>query len=113
MVNIYDTANQLAQEIKQTNEFQELKAAIEALKQDPEAYACYQKIREIQKKMQAANLSGEDVNSEDLEKAASLANEASNYAALSNLMSIESRLNTMFDDLSKILFEPMQELYRF
>ena len=32
MVNIYDTANQMEQDLKQTQQYQELKAAYEALK---------------------------------------------------------------------------------
>ncbi len=33
MVNIYDTANQMEQDLKQTQQYQELKAAYEALKE--------------------------------------------------------------------------------
>ena len=40
MVNIYDTANQMEQDLKQTQQYQELKAAYEALKADEKAYAC-------------------------------------------------------------------------
>lgn len=48
MVNIYDTANQMEQDLKQTQQYQELKAAYEALKADEKAYACFKELQDLQ-----------------------------------------------------------------
>ena len=48
MVNIYDTANQMEQDLKQTQQYQELKAAYEALKADGKAYACFKELQDLQ-----------------------------------------------------------------
>ena len=39
MINIYDTANQMEQDLRKTDEYQALKAAYQDLKADEKAYA--------------------------------------------------------------------------
>ena len=47
MINIYDTANQMEQDLRKTSQYQELQTAYEALKADETAFKCF---NEIQKK---------------------------------------------------------------
>lgn len=111
MINIYDTANQLEQDLRQTKEYQDLKVAMEHLKDEPQAYECYQKVRNIQEKFQQKQLSGEEISKEDLEEMRQLAQDAENYSALADLMMKEQALNTLFEDINKIIFQPVRELY--
>ena len=87
MVNIYDTANQMEQDLKQTQQYQELKAAYEALKADEKAYACFKELQEAGAK-------------------------AKDFETLQTLMLKEQALSMLMDEVSKIIFQPVQELYQ-
>ena len=45
MINIYDTANQMEQDLRKTSQYQELQTAYEALKADETAFKCLDKSR--------------------------------------------------------------------
>ena len=86
MINIYDTANQMEQDLRKTSQYQELQTAYEALKADETAFKCFNEIH--------------------------LGKEADGYETLQTLMQKEQSLSMMMDELSKIIFRPIQELYK-
>ena len=51
VVNIYDTANEMERQMRETQEFQALKEAFAELKKDEDAFGTFQKFQE--KQMQA------------------------------------------------------------
>ena len=46
MANIYDTANQLEREIRESQQFGDLKASFERLKENQEAHALFQEFQQ-------------------------------------------------------------------
>lgn len=48
MINIYDTANQMEQDLRKTSQYQELQTAYEALKADETAFKCFNEIHSLQ-----------------------------------------------------------------
>lgn len=51
MINIYDTANQMEQDLRKTSH-QELQTAYEALKADETAFKCFNEIHSLQEELQ-------------------------------------------------------------
>ena len=103
MINIYDTANQMEQDLRKTSQYQELQTAYEALKADETAFKCFNEIH---------SLSGQKPTEDDFKKLQDLGKEADGYETLQTLMQKEQSLSMMMDELSKIIFRPIQELYK-
>ena len=96
MINIYDTANQMEQDLRKTSQYQELQTAYEALKADETAFKCFNEIHSLQEELQKKQMSGQKPTEDDLQ----------------TLMQKEQSLSMMMDELSKIIFRPIQELYK-
>ena len=112
VINIYDSANKLEQDLRQTQEYLDLTAAMAKLKAEPEAYDCFKRVQDAQKNLQAKQMQG-DLSDEDVDKIKALAEEAQGYDSLSDLMQKEQALNAVFEEVNKIIFKPVSELYNF
>lgn len=111
MVNIYDTANQMEQDLKQTQQYQELKAAYEALKADEKAYACFKALQDLQGQLQQKQMQG-NITEEDFKELQEAGAKAKDFETLQTLMLKEQALSMLMDEVSKIIFQPVQELYQ-
>ena len=52
MANIYDTANQLERELRESEQFQDLKASFDRLKENQEAYSLFKEFQGLQQALQ-------------------------------------------------------------
>lgn len=111
MVNIYDTANQMEQDLKQTQQYQELKAVYEALKADGKAYACFKELQDLQGQLQQKQMQG-NITEEDFKELQEAGAKAKDFETLQTLMLKEQALSMLMDEVSKIIFQPVQELYQ-
>lgn len=111
MVNIYDTANQMEQDLKQTQQYQELKAAYEALKADGKDYACFKELQDLQGQLQQKQMQG-NITEEDFKELQEAGAKAKDFETLQTLMLKEQALSMLMDEVSKIIFQPVQELYQ-
>lgn len=111
MVNIYDTANQLESDLKETQQYKDLQAAYEALKADEAAYACFKELQGLQEEMQHKQMQG-NITEEDFKKLQVAGEKAKDFETLQQLMLKEQALSMLMDELSQIIFQPVQELYR-
>ena len=66
MINIYDDINKLETTLRQTDEFANVKAAVESVKADAEALVLFQSFRKIQMSLQEKQMSGEEISGEEL-----------------------------------------------
>ncbi|GBG94487.1 hypothetical protein LFYK43_09460 [Ligilactobacillus salitolerans] len=112
MINIYDSANQLEQDLRQTQEYLDLSAAMAKLKAEPQAFDCFKRVQQAQKDLQTKQMQG-DLSDKDMEEIKKLADEAQNYDSLSDLMQKEQALNAVFEEINKIIFKPVSQLYDF
>ncbi|MGO4864672.1 YlbF family regulator [Ligilactobacillus ruminis] len=112
MINIYDTANQMERDLRKTSQYQELQTAYEALKADEKAFKCFNEIHSLQEELQKKQMSGQKPTEDDFKKLQDLCKEADGYETLQTLMQKEQALSMMMDELSKIIFRPIQELYK-
>ncbi|KRN88508.1 YlbF family regulator [Ligilactobacillus ceti] len=113
MVNIFDTANQLAKEIKETPEFKDLQTAYAELKADEKAFESFNKLREIQAYLQKCQMEGnlEAIKEEEVAEMQKLSQEVQQFEAVLNLMAKERTLSVLMDDVAKTIFTPVTDLY--
>ena len=112
MSNLYDTANQLERELRQSEEFAAVKVAFEAVQQSEEAKALFEEFRDMNAKFLQKQVNGEELTEEDSTCANDLYQKASSNEAIQTLMQAEQRLNTVMQDINRILTTSLQELYQ-
>ncbi|ETY74434.1 YlbF family regulator [Lactiplantibacillus fabifermentans] len=110
-VNIYDTANQLEQELRETKEFKELKAAYATMHENQSAFDLFKQFQEIQMQLSQKQMNGEELTDDEVSKAHDLADQVGNVDEIKALMGKERNLNQLMNDLNQIITKPVQELY--
>ena len=108
MSNIYDTANQLERDLRDLAEFKTVKASFEA---DETAKALFDEFRQVNIELQQKQYSGQEITEEDIQKAQELGQKVSENEYIKALMEAEQRLNTIMQDINRIITNPLQELY--
>lgn len=110
-VNIYDSVNQVANELPQTQEFMAVQNAFAALKSDAVAFDMYEEFTGLQSKLQNAQMSGEQPSEEDMKHLQELAQKMGNMDAITNLMKAEQSLNQLLNDINSIILKPINDIY--
>ncbi|MFB9770012.1 YlbF family regulator [Lactiplantibacillus modestisalitolerans] len=111
-VNIYDTANELEQQLRQTKEYRELKTAYDAMAANKTAYDLFKEFQEIQMQLSQKQMNGEDLTDDEVKHAHELADKVGNVDEIKALMGKERNLNQLMNELNKIITKPVQELYQ-
>lgn len=112
VVNIYDTANQMEEQMRETQEFKALQEAFETLKNDAEAFDTFKKFEKTQAQLQAKQMKNEKVSDDEVKQMQQLATAAASKDAIQSLMQKEQALDNMLQELNKTITGPIQELYR-
>ncbi|MEJ6348655.1 YlbF family regulator [Holzapfeliella sp. He02] len=110
-MNIYDTINQLAAELKETSEYKDLQASYEKLSQNEEAFKLFKEVNSIQKDLQAKQMSGQELTQEDMAKANELGQQMEKTEEIVDLMSKEQSMQQLFQDINSAVSKSMDELY--
>ena len=111
MSNIYDTANQLERDLRELQEFKTVKESFEAIYADETAKALFDEFRTVNIELQQKQFSGQEITEEDIQKAQELGQQVSENEHIKALMEAEQRLNTIMQDINRIITNPLQELY--
>ena len=111
MSNIYDTANQLERDLRELQEFKTVKESFEAIYADETARALFEEFRTVNVELQQKHFSGQEITEEDIQKAHELGQKVSENEHIKALMEAEQRLNTIMQDINRIITNPLQELY--
>ncbi|MDN6639453.1 MAG: YlbF family regulator [Tetragenococcus sp.] len=111
MANIYDTANQLEQEIRELEQFQDLSDSFAELKKDEKAYLLFKEFQNFQQELQQKMSQGEDMTDDDAQKAQDLAQKVQQEPLINDLMQKEQVFSTTVNELNKIIMTPLRELY--
>lgn len=112
MVNVYDTANELERQLRQTPEFQDLKAAFDALKLDQDASNLFGKFQHKQMTAQQKQMQGQQVTQDEMKEIQDLAKEVTAKPAIQHLMEKEQGVDKMIQQLNQIITGPIQDLYK-
>ncbi|QGG59729.1 YlbF family regulator [Loigolactobacillus bifermentans] len=111
MLAIQDTAEQLQQELRQTEEFMALQAAYGAMKQNELAFALFKNFQEMNFSLQQKQMQGQEISEDEIKKAQDLAEKIGNYPEVRTLMEKEQALSHLIDELNKTITGPVQGLY--
>ena len=110
-VNIYDSVNQVASDLPQTQQFVAVQNAFAALKQDQVAFSMYKEFSELQEVLRNAQLNGQQPKEEDVKKLQELAKKMNDMDAVKNLMAAEQSLNQLLNDINSIIIKPINDVY--
>ncbi|GFZ26644.1 YlbF family regulator [Lactobacillus corticis] len=111
MINIYDSANQLAADMTKTDEFSKVKEAIAAIKADATSSQLFKQMDELQAKIAQAQQSGQDLSKEDQEAYQKLNQSVTKDKNIVNLLQAESALYQLLQDVQKTYMKPLNDLY--
>lgn len=111
MSNIYDSAYHMEKAIRESEEFEGLKEAYEAVMNNESAKRMFDNFRQTQMALQEKQMQGVDISEEEVEKARQVVELVQQHADISQLMEKEQRLNLVINDVSRIITKPLEELY--
>lgn len=112
MANLYDTANQLERELRDSDEFKAVKQHFEAMKADEAAKGLFDEFRQVNMALQQKQMSGQEVTDEEIQQAQSLYQKASENEHIQALTQAEQRLSVIIQDINRIITTSLQELYQ-
>ena len=102
MINVYDTANQLEKDLRESQEYKDLQAVVAKVKADDATFAVYKKLREAQKTLQEQQMQG-TLDEKVMKSLQEISQEASQYPLMMELMEKERAISVLIDDLNKII----------
>ncbi|MBB6454655.1 cell fate (sporulation/competence/biofilm development) regulator YlbF (YheA/YmcA/DUF963 family) [Salirhabdus euzebyi] len=111
MPNLYDLAYDLEKGLRESAEFQGLKQAYDAVMADEAAKQMFDNFRQTQIVLQQKQMQGEEITEEEIEQARKTVELVQQHPQISKLMEQEQHLNTVINDVSRIITKPLEELY--
>ena len=111
MANIYDTANQLERELRESEQFQDLKASFDRLKENQEAYSLFKELQGLQQALQQKMMAGQEMTEEEAQQAQELSQKIQQDPIVSELMQKEQAFSLVANDLNRIIMGPVRDLY--
>jgi len=111
-MNVYDTANKLAKELRESSEYQNYKRIKEELDKAPDVKA---KIREFEEKryvVQLESLKGEKQETDKLEEMQKIYVELMENELAKSYFDIELKFNVLIADVNKIIAESVQDVLK-
>lgn len=112
MINVYDTANQLEQELRQSVEVLGLQAPFNQMKADPMAYGLFQQLQKLQADLQQKQMNNQEIKDEDIKKLQNVSDQLAKYDSVKKLMEQERTVNAMMEELNKIISKPIADIYQ-
>ncbi len=111
-MNVYDTANRLAAELRTSKEYLDYKRIKKELDQNPDVKA---KIREFEEKrysVQLEALKGEEQEKDKLEEMQKIYIELMKDELAKSYFDIELKFNVLIADVNKIIAESVQDVLK-
>jgi cell fate (sporulation/competence/biofilm development) regulator YlbF (YheA/YmcA/DUF963 family) len=112
MVKVYDTANQLERELRETPQYNEVKKAYETIRTDEEANKVLTEFQELQQTLFSKQQMGQEITEEEQQKAQEVSNAMAENELTVDLMNKERDLNQVLQDVNTIIMKPLQEIYQ-
>lgn len=108
-MNVYDLANNLASEMKKSQEFIKVQEAKKALDTDKEAAKMVKDFNAQRRELEMQQLSGKEPSKEKLEKVQNLYNLLAANSIAVEYVQAEMRFQMMLNDVSKAIGEVVKE----
>ncbi|RUT29520.1 YlbF family regulator [Paenibacillus zeisoli] len=110
-MNIYDKAHELAQALKDSQEVQEITAAVKLIDADSDSKRMLDEFRNRQNELQQRMMSGDMPSPEEMENMEKQFEVLSLNLNIRRLFDAERRLSVIIQDVNKIIADSLQHLY--
>lgn len=111
MSNVQEHAQALANAIRESEEFTNLKEAYEAVMNDEIAKKMFDDFRTTQIELQQKQMQGVEITEEEVEKARKVVETVQQHEQISKLMEEEQKVNEYINTVSRTITQPLEELY--
>ncbi len=111
-MNVYDTVNRLAQEIKQSEEYLNYKMAKETIKLNQNLYNDIQEFEKTRYEVQLKSMETGKTDEELLKKMQDLYSELMENPDAKKYFDAEMKFNILIADVNKIIGESIQDVMR-
>jgi cell fate (sporulation/competence/biofilm development) regulator YlbF (YheA/YmcA/DUF963 family) len=111
MVNIYDSANQVAADLRQIDEYKALEKAIAEVKNNEKSLKLFQEMDKMQTKIIDLQSQGKDLPKELQNDYQKLNEEVQKDPQIIKLLQTEQALYKLIDDIQKAITKPVSDLY--
>lgn len=109
----YDKAYALARSIRESEEFRSVKALYAKIDQDVHTKRMLKDFRQRERELSLKQLSGEEVGQQELDQLQKLYETITLNPDIKNLFEAEHRLQLLYQDIQKIIFEPFNEIFSY
>lgn len=109
-MQVYDTANRLAAEIKESEEYKLYKASKEKINQNPELKAKIDEFEKVKYDAQVLSIKQGDNNQEKLQKLQELYEILVQNNDIKEYFDLEVKFNVMIADVNKIIAETIKNV---
>ena len=110
MVNIYDAANKLAEDLTQTDQYKKLQEAIKAVEDDKDASALFKKMDELQNKIMQAQQAGQPLSAEDQQAYKDLNDQVQKNDKIVSLLTNEQGVYDLLGEVQKAYTKPIMKI---
>lgn len=110
-LKLQDAATELANAIRNSEEYQVLKQVYDEVNADDAAREMFENFRNIQMHLQQKQMMGEDITEEEVQQAQESITLVQQHEVISKLMDAEQRMSTIINDLNQVIMKPLEELY--
>lgn len=112
MKNIYDTANKLAKEIKESQEYRDYKKARENVLANPDLKNRIENFEQIRYDVQVLSMEKGEQNPEKMQKLQEMYNILVENKDIKEYFDLEVKFNVMIADVNKIIAESMEDIFK-
>lgn len=102
MVNVYDSANKLAEDLTQTDQYKALQKAIKDVEENDESSAMFKKMDELQAKILRAQQAGQPLAAEDQQAYKDLNDQVQKNDLIVNMLKSEQALYDLLNDIQRL-----------
>lgn len=109
-MNVYDTANKLAYELKNSEEYKNYKRAKDAVMQNPEMKAKIEEFEKIRYEAQVLTIKSGEADTEKMQKLQELYGILIDNKEIKEYFDLEVKFNVMVADVNKIIAEAIKDV---
>ena len=106
---IEEKAKELAEEITQSAEFQEMKQAEEAVMDDEDASQLMEELESVQKRVQMAQMNGQEIDSQQQKKIQNLKAKMQQNPEIKEFINAQQEFNQMMENVNEIISSSIQD----
>lgn len=109
---ILEQAKKMQETVLESEEFTNLKNAMDALKAEKDSYKVFTDFQASQNNLRQKQMSGQEITPDDMKYARELADKMNKLPAIKLLMEREKAMGKLIDDANMVITEPLRKLYQ-